>query len=71
MMMTLEEYVASFGWRIEDCTPEELEEAKKELLELNQNNASILDGVLAFKMFSVLDDPKNEDSIYFDRNIER
>ena len=49
--MTLEEYVASFGWKIEDCTPEELKEAKEELKIINQGKV-ILDGVLAFKLSS-------------------
>ena len=47
--MTLEEYVDSFGWKIEDCTPEELEEAEEELKKINQGDM-ILDGVLAFKL---------------------
>ena len=47
--MTLEEYIESFGWTIEDCTPEELEEVKKELEEVN-NGAEILDGVLALRI---------------------
>ena len=50
--MTLEEYVESFGWEIEDCTPWELEEAKKELNEINSKEAVILDGVLAHKVTS-------------------
>ena len=48
--MTLEEYVESFGRKIEDCTPEELEEAKRELNEINSKGAVILDGVLAHKV---------------------
>lgn len=48
-MMTLKEYVESFGWTIEDCTPEELEDVKKELEDVN-NGADLLDGVLAFKL---------------------
>ena len=50
--MTLEEYVASFGWEIEDCTPEELKEAEEELKIINQQGNVILDGVLAFKVLS-------------------
>ena len=48
--MTLEEYVESFGLKIEDCTSEELEEAKNELNEINSKGVIILDGVLAHKI---------------------
>lgn len=49
--MTLEEYVASFGWSIEDCSPEELKEAKKELSSVN-SGMIVMDGILAFKLMS-------------------
>ena len=47
--MTLKEYVNSYGWELEECTPEELREAEKEL-KLLEAGYDILDGVLAFKL---------------------
>ena len=46
--MDIKEYVESFGWKIEDLTPYEMREAKKELHAIN-NGMMILDGVLTWK----------------------
>ena len=41
-------YVESFGWRIEDCSEQELKEVEKELEDLSKGRI-ILDSVLSKK----------------------
>ena len=48
-MMTVEEYIESFGFKPEDLTPEEMKEVKEEVKAINAGE-TILDGVLSFKI---------------------
>lgn len=55
--MTIEEYVESFGFTMNECTPGEIQEAKKELRGINRGMI-ILDGVLSRKI--ILPENPNE-----------
>ena len=67
--ITLEDYIGSYGWAIEDCTPTELSTATRELAEINKGK-TILDGILAFKYASTKDQ-KTHHCIGFDRPTQR
>jgi len=46
--MELKAYVESFGWKMEDLTPQEIREVKKELRARNKGMI-VMDGVLFWK----------------------
>lgn len=51
--MELKEYVESFGWKMEDLTPQEIREVKTEL-RAKEKGMIVMDGVLFWKSTTII-----------------